>query len=294
MRTSIALVPALAVAAALRPPAEFPEARPPAPPTIESVVSVPPDEALPRPGPLQAFVRAVGATSGLESTPDLTEGEGPSGVDMAQMRIVKREVARLLRDLYQAFRMQDFGEAVRLRGWLRRIDPHWPLLISLRRLALDGPPSTMEQFLTLQSTLSALEDQTRDDPRNPRIPEQPTLRFPSCQEWTQLGYQHWSDGISGESAAVADALDMAAVLSSTGVDLDVQNVPMGYVVEVLRGLTGRDLRLEGESEGLVTFKVSGILLSGVLKLLATPRNAGYRIDGSTIFIGPRDCARTAR
>ncbi len=77
----------------------------------------------------------------------------------------------------------------------------------------------------------------------------------------------------------------AVFIESLFIDLDVQNVPMSYIIDLLRRGTGLDICLVEEVEGTVSFKVTGTSLRAALMLLLQPRNLTLTFENATVWIG---------
>ncbi|MBI3857493.1 MAG: hypothetical protein HY293_17570 [Planctomycetes bacterium] len=72
------------------------------------------------------------------------------------------------------------------------------------------------------------------------------------------------------------------------VDLDLTNVPITYILEVLRQKTGLDFRLAGTlDDEMISLKLSGSSLRATLALLLGPRNLVFAVEGSVVTIRQR-------
>jgi hypothetical protein len=187
---------------------------------------------------------------------------------------VKAYVSKLLLTALLLTYERRFHEAGRMCERILRIDPHYPIALELR--------DVVRRFETGESNPDDARkiDEWHAQTRPPDFPSQ-TFRFPSAEEWAEL--RHSAETIASNLPVRLEGFE--AVLEATRVDVSAENWPLSAIVEEFRAKTGLDLRLLGEPEEYISFKVRDMRIKPALKLLLGPRNLAYRVDGVTLWIG---------
>jgi hypothetical protein len=194
-------------------------------------------------------------------------------------------VAQLLELACLLFRKERYSRCREVCERIRLIDPDYAPALDIGNVAARLSHGKFVQSSVMEVILG-FERETDDDSENPRIPEMATLQVPDPEAWSIL------DDVAGP-AFPADHPFKADPLESK-VDLAFQNCTVAVALEFLRDSSGlkivvdADVLERGNLERTTGFRIKGVPLKHVLRLLLAPLTLDYSVteEGVVLVTAP--------
>jgi len=203
---------------------------------------------------------------------------------------VIRRMAHLLELAYMACDRKRFDRCIKLCEQILLIDPHY---IVARELKEDCEKARhSDGYLgTLAWKVGECKKLTDDD-EAAAIPWSQTVRFPDLDEWADISRRasEFVIRVEGEVEEDQDNLAIERKLNTMKMDLAFENTKLEDILAFIRDFSGVNLLLDGElfnqvdPDRLMSFRVDGLVLKHVLRLLASDLGLDYVVTDERVVL----------
>jgi hypothetical protein len=204
---------------------------------------------------------------------------------------VFRQMAHLLELAYMAFDQKKFDRCIKLCEQILVIDPRYPVAGELKT---DCEKSRhIEGYSCLVAWKVEEWKKLTDDDEPAQIPWAESVCLPSWDEWTEIA-KRITDSVRVEgSIAEEDDPDILAIerkLDTMEIDLAFENTRLEDILSFIRDFSGLNLLLDAElrdhvdPDRIMSFKVKGLVLKHVLRMLGSVLGFDYVVTEEKVVL----------
>jgi len=207
---------------------------------------------------------------------------------VATRREITRKIAYLLELAYMAFDQKKFDQCIKLSNEILLIDAHYTVATELKEDAQKARHRN-EYYKFIRKKVDNWKSLTASDDEAV-IPYADTVRFPSRDEWTEISKRISQSVIKSQEGTAQDDEDILAIqstLEKTKIDMTFDGAKLDDIVAFIRDFTNLNIVVDGsirstvDLEKPINFKVKGLVLKNVLKILLDQVGLSYTIDPET-------------
>ena len=202
---------------------------------------------------------------------------------------VFRTMAHLLELAYMAFDQEKFDRCIKLCDQILLIDPLYPVASELK--AGCEKSRHIEGYAGLVAGKVDEWKKLTDDDEQPSIPWAQSVRVPTREEWTEIAKGLTGSVITeGSAEDDQDLLGIERKLDTMEIDLSFENTKLEDILSFIRDFSGLNLILDAElrawvdTDRLMSFKVKGLALKYVLRMLGTSLGFDYVVTEEKVVL----------
>lgn len=210
---------------------------------------------------------------------------------VAARREMTQKIAYLLELAYMAFDQKKFPQCIKLCNEILTIDAHYTVATELKEDAQKAGHRE-EYYKFIRKKIDNWKSLTDSDDEAV-IPYADTVRFPSAAEWREISKRIKESVIKGQGEGTAqedeDILAIQSTLEKTKIDMTFDGAKLDDIIAFIRDFTNLNIVVDDSIRAAnpdidgkaISFKVKGLVLKNVLKLLLGQFGLDYTIDPET-------------